>query len=61
MIFVFAFAFACITFGCGTKNVETETEVEEVITTEAVDEDYTAPASDEVVDGDEREETPVVE
>jgi hypothetical protein len=57
---VIAFSFAAVS--CGSKSVETETEVEEVEVESVIElEDDLVSISDEVVDGEEREETPVVE
>jgi uncharacterized protein YcfL len=58
LIFALAMVFSFALVSCGSKNVETETEI---IVDDTEIEDGIISISDEVVDGDVKEETPVVE
>jgi hypothetical protein len=60
LFFALLIAFSFTVVSCGSKRVETETEVDEVEFVIETDEDLVSD-SDEVVDGEELLETPVVE
>jgi hypothetical protein len=60
LFFALLIAFSFTVVSCGSKSVETENEAVDEVEVVIIEDEFTS-TGDEVVDGEERLETPVVE